>query len=147
MADIQSSLRRLQESIRGLSDASALVGAAPTGPSSVVSREDASGGSRSSGKSRSSENGLIEIKSRRSGDAPRPRSTSTSSASTTAQQHHQRYHGENNRSVTSEVSSRGGSGDGDSGRQHQEHPLEQSFLLSSLGGDVRDSAEVQQQYV
>lgn len=139
MADIQTSLRRLQESIRGLSDASALVGPA-TGAAS-----DVEGGSYEAGTAAGgilgSETSTFPAPNRRS----RSRSSSVLSAANKAplqqqfkQRHDDRGGGSSRESLGG--SSGGGDGGGGSGGMLQEQP---SFFSSiAAEDDLRESAEV-----
>lgn len=131
MADIQSSLRRLQESIRGLSDASALVGAAAV---SVHSEAD-----EASDPGRSIFEHVTSPGNDRGGS---PSTASTPTFNKAARhQHRSHRHDEPEGSSSRDSIREGGGVRGGSPKQQQQEQQQQSFL-SSIGGDLRESAEV-----
>lgn len=131
MADIQSSLRRLQESIRGLSDASALVGAAAV---SVHSGTD-----EASDPDGSIFEHVTSPTNNPKGGSPSIASTPTFNKAA-RHQRRSRRHGER-ASSSSRGSTSGGGGAHGGPPKLQQQEQQQSFL-SSIGGDLRESAEV-----
>lgn len=121
MADIQSSLRRLQESIRGLSDASALVGA-------VNLSED--GDEQPLVTSAAAASPAGSLASSRAGRR-RTASSSTSAFDDVSGQVYHRHRDD----MGEEISAVGGSA------RQDEQQAEGSFL-SSIPRDLRESAEV-----
>lgn len=127
MADIQSSLRRLQESIRGLSDASALVGAVDLAHSSGEANEILDG------------IGIdIGISTNRSRSRSRSSATSRASFQHRHPSPHQDRHHDRGRHNDEEDGRSSRSSNGLAGVPARE---EQS-VLSSIPRESRDSAEV-----
>ncbi|CAM9586946.1 unnamed protein product [Scytosiphon promiscuus] len=127
MADIQSSLRRLQESIRGLSDASALVGA-------VNLSEDGEEQPLETSAAGASPGSVARSRGACSSNAGRQGTAASSSSSAFDDASGQEYHGRHD-GVGGELSP-----DGGSAKQDGQHD-ERSFL-SSIPRDLRESAEI-----
>lgn len=134
MADIQSSLRRLQESIRGLSDASALVGAAAV---SVHSEAD-----EASDPGRSIFEHVTSPGNDRGGS---PSIASTPTFNKAARHQHRSHRHDEREGSSSRESIREGGGVRGGPPKQQQQEQQQSFL-SSIGGDLRESAEVRSDF-
>ncbi|CAM9504017.1 unnamed protein product, partial [Ectocarpus sp. 12 AP-2014] len=137
MSDIQSSLRRLQESIRGLSDASALVGA--TEAVSVHSQEGGNGDIYDDGGGVITSPVVAGSSTRGSSSTRRSRPASSTSKSSSTDKYHQHQHRQHF----------DGDDDGDarssqSGRRAKrpEEPEPSASFLSSIPRDLRESAEM-----
>lgn len=134
MADIQSSLRRLQDSIRGLSDASALVGAAAVSVHSGADETSDPGGS------------IFEhVTSPNNNLGGSPSIASTPTLNKAARHRHRSHRHDEREGYSPRASTREGGGNRGGSPKLKQQEQQQSFL-SSIGGDLRESAEVRSDF-